>query len=149
MNSVKFGTVGESKAITEFLKLGCTVYTPFSEGNDPFDFIAVKEGQLIRVEVKSTSQELSPDVYTVSIKASRHNKSKNWIRNFNSNQCDILAVYIQPIDTVCFFKAKDITNKTNITIKKQLSSSKHHKNLRQWLIDDHIDLSLMLSSSQN
>jgi len=144
MNSVKFGTIGESKAITEFLKLGCTVYTPFSEGNDPFDFIAVKEGHVIRVEVKSTSQEIGIGIYNVAIKASRHNKSKNWIRNFNSNQCDILAVYIQPIDTVCFFKAKDITNKSNMTIKRQLSDSKYHKNLKQWLIDNHNDLSNIL-----
>jgi Holliday junction resolvase-like predicted endonuclease len=140
VNSVRFGTIGEARAITEFLKLGYTVYTPFSEGNDPFDFIAVKDNKLIRVEVKSSSQEINTGVYTISIKSSRHNKSKNWIRNFDPKQCDILAVYIQPIDTMCFFRAKDVTNKTNITIKKQPSKSRHHKNLRQWFIDDYIDL---------
>jgi len=138
--SNQMGFIGESRAITEFLKLGFSIYVPFSDGNDQFDFIAHKNDKLLKVEVKSTTYtdpRRRGNCYQVGLRSIRY---KNRIRHFDPSKSDILAAYIQPLDVVCFVKSSDITNTTGITFRDNLSSSVYMKNHKQRLVSEYIDL---------
>jgi len=140
MITTKLGSLGEAKAITEFLKLDYTVFTPFSEGNDPFDFIAVKDGNLLRVEVKSTNSLDKNGNYIITIRAARSNNNGNRVKLFDSNSCDMVACYIKPIDTTCFILSKDIKTKRTLTFREEYSSHKTMPKSRQRLVKDYSNL---------
>ena len=135
--TARLGFIGEVKAITEFLKLGFNIYTPLSDGNDKFDFIAHKDGELIRVEVKSTSFKRCDNCgYLVYLKSNRNRKR----HYFNPSKSDILAAYIEPLDVVCFFKSKEIINKSDISLRDKISDSINMQGRKQHIISDHTDL---------
>lgn len=134
----RLGFIGEVKAITEFLKLDFNIYTPLSDGNDKFDFIAHKDDKLIRVEVKSTSYtDLRYDGgYLINLKSNRNKK----VHYFDSSKSDILAAYIEPLDITCFFKSSNVINKNSISIRDKASGSISMQNHKQHIISDHTDL---------
>ena len=135
----RLGFIGEVKAITEFLKLDFNIYTPLSDGNDQVDFIAQRDNKLIKVEVKSTSSKdkrYKNNSYQAWLKSNRNGKA----RYFDSSKSDILAIYVEPLDTVCFFKSKDIINKNGISLRAGMSNSIHMRNHKQHIISDHVDL---------
>jgi len=136
--TTRLGFIGEVKAITEFLKLDFNIYTPLSDGNDKFDFIAHKDGKLIKVEVKSTSakDKRYNSGYIVNLKSNRNKK----VHYFDSSKSDILAIYVEPIDTACFFKSKDITNKNGISVRNKASGTISMRNHKQHIISNHTDL---------
>jgi hypothetical protein len=141
MQTVQLGNLGELKAMLEFNKLGFSVFTPISEGIDSFDFIAVKNNKLIRVEVKSSSQIIN-NGYIVAIKSTRH----KYVRLFDPNSCDILGCYLYNIDELCFLDSKSISTTGTLTFRKEYSVGKHcrKKDLNQRLIKDHNDLRKLL-----
>ncbi len=44
-------------------------------------------------------------------------KNENRIMNFDNSQVDYLAVYIEPLDKVVIYKAKDVKSKTELSLK--------------------------------
>ena len=137
--------VGELKSMTEFVKLGYTIFAPVSDGNDPFDFIAYKNKNLIKVEVKSTSVSDRPGTYTATISSTRSNNTSTKIKYFDPNNCDILSIYIVPLDIVCFIKSNEIESKKAIVFREKPSNSVYMKNHKQRVISDYINLKKILS----
>jgi hypothetical protein len=144
MQPVKLGSLGEARAITKFLALGYTIFTPFSEGHDQFDFIACKDNTLLRVEVKSTAVMNSNGNYTVAIRGIRHNMNGSRVKLFDPNNCDVLACYIQPLDEVCFLLSKNVHATRCLNFREEYSPHKTMAKSRQRLVRDYTDLESIL-----
>lgn len=112
---MKSGSIGEIATQLEFLKLGYEVYSPATD-NAKYDFIVHKDGNLKTVEVKSTSVKRG-DYWVVQLKRVRSNKNENKILNFDNSQVDYLAIYIEPLEKVVIYKAKDVKTKTALSLK--------------------------------
>jgi predicted AAA+ superfamily ATPase len=114
------GSLGESAVYHELLKNGYTVYFTMSDGAK-FDFVAYKEDKgLQSVEVKTTGRRNKNDTgWIVKIRRSRYKQE----HDFDNSEIDILAVYIEPIEQILFFNAKDITQKTSFEISDSYVTS--------------------------
>ena len=109
-------TIGKFKAATHLMACGYDVFMEV-DGKSPFDLVAHKDGELQRVEVKTTTRRSKYNTgWEVQLKSVRSNKTKNVIHNFSTENCDILVVYIMPLDKVCMYNTKDITQKTSLII---------------------------------
>ncbi len=116
MSIIKQGILGESRVIVELIKQDYDVFTQFS-GKSPFDIVAYKDDVLYRVEVKSSACRSRSDTgWEVQLKRIRPNRSGNTIHKFDNSSCDILAIYIEPIDKVLLLNASEISNKSMLTI---------------------------------
>lgn len=138
--SNQLGTLGELRAIEEFIKIGFNIYTPLS-GKEPYDFIACRKNELIKVQVKSTSCKTKNNSYQIGIKSVRSNRTTNTIKLFDPSQCDILAAYIQPLNKVCFIKASMVTSGGCITFRESFSNYGRND---QKLISNYTDLSKII-----
>jgi len=112
----KTGTIGDLSAMQAFISAGFSIYIPLS-GKEECDFIACKGLSLLRVQVKSTSVKDRNGSYTVQLKRIRNNSSVRKIHKFDALSCDILAVYIQPIDRLCFLHSSEIKNTCTMSFR--------------------------------
>lgn len=111
-----FSTKAEMKVMYELTKSKFHVFNQVS-GKAPFDLVAYKNNQLYRISVKSTIVEAKESGgYPIQIKKVRPNKTKNTIVNFKPDDCDVLAVYIDKLDTVCWIPATKIHTTCMLTI---------------------------------
>lgn len=117
----KISALGESLVIAEFIRRDYDVFTQFS-GKEPFDMAVHKEGKLYRVEVKSTSNRTKEDRgWKVQLRKSRSNLTETKINKFDPNSCDILAVFIEPVNKIVILESSNITVRSELTIlDKQL-----------------------------
>lgn len=115
-DSTKLGELGESKAISEFIRDGFDVFTQFS-GKAPFDLVICRDGILQRVEVKTTKTRTPYDTgWRIQLRKIRSNLSETKIHKFDKNQSDLLAVYIAPLDRVVILNSNEITVSSALTI---------------------------------
>ncbi len=104
-------------------------------GKSPFDLIAHRDGILYRVSVESTmSQKRDRGSWEVLLKRVRSNKTQNHIHKFDPDSCDILCVYIEQIDKVCFFDPKAIRSSNSITIREEPTPMAKHA----WIVTNHM-----------
>ena len=138
----QLGDLGEAKAITKFIEHGFSIFTQFS-GKNPFDFIAYRNGKLIKVEVKSTTCRTQYGSYEVYIRTSYGRSTGNVYKSFDPSKCDLLAIYLQPIDTLCFANPKKFTNRNCIAFRESFSEASHfterHRE-KQHIISNYTDL---------
>lgn len=130
------GSTGESKVLYELTKANFYVFTPF-RGDSPIDLIALKDNKIWRIQVKSTISKQSSG-YSVSLRNCSIRRKGMVKKLFNPKSCDILAVYIEPIDTICFIRASDIENRNMIHLREDLP--KRNNQYRHWLISDFTSL---------
>lgn len=140
----QLGLLGELKVATKFVKLGFSIYTSISDGVDPFDFIAYKDNRLIKVQVKSTGKITSRGSYQISLRTITIHKSRNVLKPFNSSKCDILAIYIDPLDTVCFIPTAILSNTGSIYLREL--PPRNGNQYKPWIISEYIDLSRALQN---
>lgn len=132
------GSFAESKVITEFIKHKFDIFLPFY-GDSPFDIFAYKDNISYRVQVKATTQHPTPGSYMVDLRSRRLGSNGNCvIKHFNRTSCDLLAIYIQPIDTICFINTKDLEDRSSIMFRK--TTPKRPNQYRHWMISDYVDL---------
>ena len=113
---MELGSTGKAKAILSFITHGYDVFTEF-EGKSPFDFIVHKTNELKRVEVKtSKTRNRANTGWIFQIKKVRPNRTKAKIYRFNKSQCDILALYIQPLDKIIIKFSNQIFCTSSFTI---------------------------------
>lgn len=53
MNNIQTGQWGEHQAAAWFLRQGYNIYFPRSAGNEGIDFIAEKDGNVLKIQVKA------------------------------------------------------------------------------------------------
>lgn len=101
MNSSDIGRLGESKVISRLVELGWYPYIDIS-GKSPIDIIAWQDGRVVTIQVKTCSRANESGSYQVEVKTTRHNASGRTVKDFDSQSCDYLAVYIIELDTIAF-----------------------------------------------
>jgi PD-(D/E)XK endonuclease len=117
-NSTWLGSLGESKVASELSRHRFHVFTQ-TTGKAPFDLVAYKDGYLYRVNVKATQRLGKWGSWEVHLKSIRPNRTKNRIIPFDPQSCDVLAVYIEPLDTVCFLRVSEVFGKNFIALREQ------------------------------
>jgi len=142
------GQLAESKIITMFIEHKFTIYLQFSDGRDKFDFIAHRDNNLYRVQVKS-SRFFESGAYRFHLEtcSKRYNRSRLYSTfNPDNNYYDIYAAYIIPLDRACFIPAKIIKNKRSLSIRTEAST---RSNRGEWLASDYTDLEKAISIVDN
>ena len=114
-DKTRLGALAEAKVIAHFLEQGFEVYTSVT-GKSEVDLIICKDRILTKVSVKCATQ-IKGKAVTVQLQSVRSNKTENRIKKFDSRSCDLLAVYILPIDEVRIFDAKNIASSYSINIQ--------------------------------
>lgn len=84
--------------------------------------VVMKDGKLMRVEVKATSATTKAGDFMVSLRRIRNNSKHYTIHKFDGKCCDILAVYIVPENRVVLLDPIKLDGKTCTTIKKEGSA---------------------------
>ena len=135
-NTTQLGSLGESKVITKLIELGFNVFVPAFDRNERFDLIASKDNLLYKISVKTTSRG-KYNGYDVGLRSCRSNTKGTKIRHFDVSDCDIVAVYILPLDVVCFIKSIELVPKSTFRIRSNLSN--HYNGRRQWVVTDYLD----------
>jgi hypothetical protein len=125
------GSVAELKAASEFVSHGFFVYFPITS-SAPFDFIAAKDSNLYRVQVRSSSRKLKSGVYKFDLRSS----NPLYYKNFDPSSCDILVCYLCQENVICYVKSAEVLNATGINFKHALGKSNQY---RQWIITDFAD----------
>ena len=116
---MKSGSLGEIAVAKELIKQGYEVYSGITY-NTKYDLLAILNGQIYRVEVKSTKQpEKRSGAYKIGLKRTRSNTKKNTIYLFDNTEVDILGVYLEDIDKVMLFEARAIKAKSALTIRTE------------------------------
>lgn len=116
------GSLAEAKVIATLTEQKWFVFNQTS-GKAPFDVVAYRDGILKRISIKGTSNKDEYDSYLVQIGRVRSNKTSNTVHKFDSNECDVVAIYIKPLDKVCFISAQDITSGRAISLREVASTS--------------------------
>ncbi len=109
------GTLAECKVLAKLVEKQLHVFSQTS-GKAPFDLVVLVNGQLLRVSVKGTQTKNNFGNWEVQLRSIRSNRTQNTVHLYENNSCDILAVYVEPIDQVYFFLSKEITQSTALTI---------------------------------
>lgn len=117
-NTTWLGSLGESKVASELSKHRFHVFIQ-TTGKAPFDLVAYKDGYLYRVNVKATQRLDKWGSWEVHLKSVRSNRTRNRIVPFDPQSCDVLAVYIEPLDTVCFLRISQVSGKNAIALREK------------------------------
>ena len=94
MNPRQQGDLGEASAVEWLVSHGYPVWSPVGHSPDA-DFVIEINGELERVQVKTSTQLIKNGRYLVSLKTCGGNQSWNKIvKRFSSDRCDRLFVLI-------------------------------------------------------
>jgi Holliday junction resolvase-like predicted endonuclease len=110
------GSLGKAKVICRLVEENYDVFMEL-DGKSPFDLIVHKNDILQRVEIKATETRTKANTgWTIQIKKVRPNKTANIITNFSPKQCELLAIYIKPLDKVILIASQDVKTTCEMTI---------------------------------
>ena len=135
----RMSVAGEIRAMGEFAKDGFHVFNQVS-GKAPFDFVAYRDGRVYRVSVKSTCSTRRK-AFVVQLQQTRVNTKGAVARAFDASESDVLCVYIEPMDTVLFFRACDFDGMKSLSIREKRWSSVKGK---QHVMGEHLDIEAAL-----
>lgn len=135
----RLGSLAEAKVIAKLVESGFDVFVQFS-GKAPFDLVAYRDGKILRVQVKGTASKNRYGIYQVQLKAVRANRTGNTIRYFDASQCDVLAVYVEPLDKVCFLMASEVSARGRLSLREY----PRPQGREAWVIADFEDVSRIL-----
>jgi len=135
----RLGNLAEAKVIAKLVENDFDVFIQ-SSGKAPFDLVAYREGHLLRVQVKGTSSRTRYGVYQVQLRAVRSNRTANTIQYFDPSQCDVLAIYIEPLDKVCFLWADEVEARRQLNLREQ----PRQQNRKCWVIAELEDVTRIL-----
>jgi len=135
----RLGNLAEAKVITKLVESGFDVFVQFS-GKAPFDLVAGRDGHLYRVQVKGTASQTPYGTYRVLLKSVRSNRTRNVIHHFDPSLCDILAIYIEPLDKVCFLRSSEVASRAQLNLRQQ----QRREDREAWVITDLEDIGRIL-----
>lgn len=113
------GRLAEAKVVTYLLESGYEVYLPFSD-NSKYDVLAIKDGAVKRISTKFTSVKKQSGSWVVEMRQIYRGKNIINIDKFDNTKCDLIAVYIGPIDKVVLVDAQKSTAR-GLHITKELT----------------------------
>jgi hypothetical protein len=124
MNNKAQGEYATKIVIAELAKLGIDIALPMSD-NLPFDLVAILNGKLYKVQVKSSTQSSSG---TVLFTFRRVNWWKKTAVNYSFGETDILIGYDMYSDTCYVFEPDQFVDKSTITLRKIKTKNNQLKN---------------------
>jgi hypothetical protein len=137
MNTNALGDLAESKVIARLVELGFEVFIPLF-CHSPLDLIAVKDEKFIKISVKGSSSK-NGESFVAFIRTVRTNKTKTKTNPFDSSSCDVVAVYISQLDTVCFIPSNEINGVFEIRLR--VTHSLHTgKTKKSFIIKEYLKL---------
>ncbi len=140
-NSTWMNNLSEAKVLAKFAENRMHVFTQ-TTGKAPVDMILLEKNNLYKISVKSTGSLKNKDTtsYLIELRRIRTNKHKNVIYNFDNKVCDILAVYINELDKICFIPANLIKTKGQIALREEKSKFSSSN----WIISEWEDINKTL-----
>ncbi len=102
------GRLAEAKVIAYLIENGHEVYLPFSN-NSKYDVIAFKDGLIRKVSIKFTSVQRKSGSWVIEMRQIYRGNKRINVDKFDSNQYDLIAVYIGPKDKVILVDATKAT----------------------------------------
>lgn len=128
------GDLGVLKAQADLCSKGYLILTPLSE-HTPFDLVAYKDGDFIRIQVKYRS--INSKGFLFVRFSSSYSTSKGYCENpVDKNQIDLYCVYCPDTDRCYYFDPKKFNCTVNIRINKTLN--KQCKNIHY--ADDYLSI---------
>ena len=115
MSSVDQGRRGEASTVAYFVKEGYEVFLPMF-GNASCDLIVVKDGKISRVECKSTSVKTPSGKWIAQLRQVRHNRTANTVKKFDSNNSELLAIYVVDEDRVVVLESIEVHGNSTVTV---------------------------------
>jgi hypothetical protein len=88
------GNVGVARAVYEYTKRGYTVLAPLSD-SDKYDLVVDIDGDLKKVQVKTSRHQTSTGGYEVTLATKGGNRKMNTIRKRSQGDYDELFVLIE------------------------------------------------------
>lgn len=147
MNHKAIGEIGQCCVIGEFAKLGVDIAIPLSD-NLPFDLIAIVNGNMKKVQVKSSSDRTADMIKFSVIKTNFYKKERT---QYTSKDCDIFALYNLINHEMYLLDFNDLNGKQSISIR--MSPSKNNQitgiNFREKYIASTDRISLLFGSEPN
>lgn len=93
MESKQKGNLTELQCLAAFVAIGCSVSIPYGD-NSKYDFIADKDGQLLKIQVKTSSlKKNSQDAICFSCRSTHVNCSGVKNIRYNENEIDYFATF--------------------------------------------------------
>ena len=93
MESKQKGNLTELQCLAAFVAIGCSVSIPYGD-NSKYDFIADKDGQLLKIQVKTSSlKKNSQDAICFSCRSTHVNCSGVENIRYNENEIDYFATF--------------------------------------------------------
>ncbi len=132
------GSLAEAKVLSKLVESQFDVFVQFS-GKAPFDLVAHWGGEVQRVSVKGTSTKIR-EAYQVQLREVRPNRTGNVVRHFDPARCDVLAVYVEPVDKVCFLRSDEVSSKSVLNLRIQPARYA----VSSWIVADLEDVTRIL-----
>lgn len=116
MNSKDKGNIGESLALSEFVKRNITVSIPFGD-NARYDLIAEFNGKLNKIQVKYCNQKISENNSINCPCSSSLNHTTNKVYTTYENEIDYFVFYLAEWDKILLVPIQEIGNKKNMVFR--------------------------------
>lgn len=114
------GDLGVLKAQVDLCSKGYVILTPLSE-HTPFDIVAYKSGEFIRIQVKYRSVNSKGFIFVRF--SSSYSTSKGYYENpIDKNEIDLYCVFCPETDKCYYFDPKKFNSTVNIRINKPLNN---------------------------
>lgn len=116
-NTKQQGNVGLGAAIAYFTSIGITVAIPLNDSQD-YDLIIERDGKLLKVSVKTTSEKAPSGHYIAKI--NRRGGTNRQSKPFNKNSSDLLFILTASHEKYCI-PTFNISNVSCITLNNSQS----------------------------
>ena len=129
------GDIGVAKIISDLTSKQWNVCIPISE-HTKYDLIAEKEGKIVRVQVRFTTQKNGK--LNIRLSSVWSDKKGNHVVNRKSGDYDVLAVYCPNTDSAYYISDNLFDNKKTITLS--LTGSKNNQKKKVRLASDFLQI---------
>lgn len=107
------GNIGLGKAIEYFTNQQYTISIPLND-TQPYDLVVDIEGELKKIQVKTTRYSETPNTYTVQLKSAGGTANKQ-VRAFDNTKCDYIFI-VTGNNKMYLIPSQNITAKNSITV---------------------------------
>ena len=121
MNTKQFGNIAIGKAINYFLSKGYVVSIPINDSQS-YDLIVEFDNKLNKIQVKMTSQKSECNIFSVDLRSTGGNQSRNTIKHFDPNSCDY--VFACTTDDQSFLIPSNKCNKHSVSLGEKVKEYK-------------------------
>lgn len=128
LNTVSIGDIGESIALTKFLKNDCVVSKPVSN-NARYDFVVEICGKLYKVQVKTT-EHIKDGKMEFATKTTNYRKGSWESIRYSADEIDIFFLYCLENDWCGLYFPEENQVLTALTLRLEPTRNNQTKGIR-------------------